>query len=107
MLVIVLCRFCTSIVKQNFNFFSENLPGNWRATATIGLRAIALSRWRCYLNFEKILTNVSASCQNQVNTGQEVIVSKYKFLFDRRRNLGTAVLRAVYQSSFTQSWRDI
>jgi hypothetical protein len=106
-MLIVLCRFYASIVKQNLNFFSRNIPRKWWATAPTGLRAFPVSRWRCYSDFEKNLTNEITSCQNQVNTGQEVISSKYNFLSSRRKNLRTAVSRPVHQSSFTQSWRDI
>ncbi len=79
MLIIVFCRFHASIVKQNLNFFAQNLPRKWWATTLTCLKAVPVSVWHCYSDFEKTLINVIISCQNQVNTGQEIISSSTNF----------------------------
>jgi len=82
MLLVVLCSFSPSVVKQNLKFFSPSTyRKSWIATPVY---VVAFSANKsCRSDFGKTLTKVIASCFSRaivVNFCQEIFLAQWNFL---------------------------
>lgn len=87
MLLVVLCSFSLSVVKQNLKFFSPSKYRKWWIAAPDCVTAFSANNYYCS-KFGKTLTKVIASCFSRkivVNFCPEIFLAQCEFVTSKTK----------------------